>query len=339
MSANLYPLRFEPIFQRYLWGGQRLSSLLGKGCGPGNTAESWEIVDYGDHQSEVKFGALRGHTLRQLMQEYGSELVGKANWKAIHQPTVPDSLRGRFPLLFKFLDANQALSIQVHPDDRYGMQMKPPDLGKSEAWFVMHADPGSRIYCGLKAGVSPADFAAALRTKSTVSLMNAFEPQVGDFVFIPAGTIHALGAGLVIAEIQQSSNTTFRVFDWDRVDDKGVARALHIEQAMSVTRFDFGPVKPIRTESKERSVGAARLIEADKFTVDRYRTDSSSETPIPLRSADSFRILVVTRGKLWVENDPAGQALTIGDTILVPAGIAQAKVFGDRETEFLDITA
>lgn len=338
MNPTLYPLRFEPIFQRYLWGGQRLATKLGKGCGPENAAESWEIVDHGEHQSKVKFGSLRGQTLQQLMQEFGSQLVGRANWQAIHQPTVPNPLRGRFPLLFKFLDANQALSIQVHPDDKFASQMNPPDLGKTEAWFVMHAESGSRIYSGLKAGVSEADFVEAVKTGSTASLMHHFEPQVGDVVYIPAGTVHSLGAGLVIAEIQQSSNTTFRVFDWGRVDANGVPRPLHVEQAQAVTRFDRGPVNPIRIPHSEQTVGPVRLIEANKFIVDRYRTASRSKTSIKLQQVDSFRILVITQGKLWVENDFAEQALQVGETVLIPAAISNVEAMAEGKTEFLDIT-
>lgn len=337
----LYPLRFEPIFQRYLWGGQRLATHLNKACGPLSAAESWEIVDHGDHQSKVRFGPLKGLTLNALLQKYTSQLVGNATWNSIHSPATPTSLRGRFPLLFKFLDANQALSIQVHPDDAYASKMNPPDLGKTEAWFVMHAEPGSRIYSGLKQGVTRPDLAQAIVSGTTETLMHQFEPQVGDVIYIPAGTMHALGAGLVIAEIQQASNTTFRVFDWNRVDANGVPRPLHIEQALAVTRFDHGPAVPLRIAAEAATCGQGfsrqELIRGDKFVLTQHRLQQVQNYRLP--GLDSFRILVVTQGELLLENDPSEMPLRMGDTALIPADAELAVVSKQNETAFLDITS
>ena len=232
LSSFMHPLRFQPLFQRYLWGGFRLSTLLGKPTGPEACAESWEIADHQQFQSIVQQGPHAGKSLSDLMRSSGAEIVGPTAWETIHEQHVPENLRGRFPLLFKFLDAHQNLSVQVHPDDEGAARLTTPDLGKTEFWYVIHADPGAEIFAGLQEGVSLADFRSAVEQGRVLETLHRFEPRVGDGIFIPAGTIHAIGAGLLVAEIQQASNTTFRVFDWDRVDSAGKPRPLHIEQSI-----------------------------------------------------------------------------------------------------------
>ena len=216
----MYPLRFEPLFRRYIWGGRRLADVLNKSIGDGSAAESWEVVDHQDDQSVVRYGERSGQTLRQLIAAAGVDLVGEEVARMISSPDLPVHLQNRFPLLLKFLDANRHLSVQVHPDDAMGATLDPPDLGKTEAWYVMHADPGAKIFAGLRSGVTEAAFRAAIENGETESTLHSFEPKQGDCVFIPAGTMHAIGEGLLIAEIQQASNTTFRVYDWGRLDQE-----------------------------------------------------------------------------------------------------------------------
>ena len=175
---------------------------------------------------------LRGLTLHDLVAKHGKELLGTHNGLA------------QFPLLFKFLDCNRKLSVQVHPNDQQAAQLNPPDLGKTEAWVVLATEPGSKLYAGLKANITREDLSAAIAAGKCAECLHEFEPKVGDCVFIRAGTVHALGAGLVIAEIQQASDTTFRLFDWNRVDAQGNPRQLHIEQSLAVTDYDRGPVVP-----------------------------------------------------------------------------------------------
>jgi mannose-6-phosphate isomerase len=342
--SSLYPLRFEPIFQRYLWGGTRLASLLNKSCGSERAAESWEIVDYQNFQSKVQYGPLKGSTLGQLMESRGREILGAHGWEKIHRDKVPDSLRGRFPLLLKFLDADQALSVQVHPDDAYAATLQPADLGKTEAWYVLHAEPDSKIYSGLKEGVTREDFAKSIAQGRPAELLHSFTPQVGDTVFIPAGTLHALGAGLIIAEIQQASNTTFRVYDWDRLDSDGKPRPLHIEQALEVADFRSGPRKPVRVAptSPLTNYQVDPLIECSKFTMRRHRLSEESAS-IQLEDGNCCRILVVTAGQIGVENDPSQRPLQKGDTILLPASVNETRLTTRREpdgmSEFLEILA
>ena len=329
---TMYPLRFQPLFRRYLWGGRRLATILQKTIGAEMAAESWEIVDHQDDQSVVAHGPLAGQTLRQLLADSGAALLGAKVWRSITSPDIPPHLHGRFPLLFKFLDANQALSVQVHPDDRFGELLSPPDLGKTEAWYVMHAEPGAKIFAGLKSGMTKSNFAAAVESNATESALHWFEPRVGDCVFIPAGTIHALGAGLVIAEIQQASNTTFRVYDWGRVEATGQPRPLHIESAMAVTDFSRGPVQPQRVLSQQ--AGHATLVSCDKFVLNRLSLDA----PLLIAGDEKFHLLAVTRGEVRIEFDPSDQPLKFGETALLPASLPALRLTpGTEGAELLEI--
>lgn len=305
MAANLHPLRFEPLFRRYLWGGRRLGTVLGKPIGEGaDYAESWEVVDHGADQSRVAYGPLAGATLGELVRERGEELLGK------HHP------QRQFPLLVKLLDAQQKLSIQVHPNDGQAARLDPPDLGKTEAWVVLAAEPGSRIYSGLKRGFDRPALEREL-TRGTCELcLHQFEPRVGDCIFLPAGTVHALGAGLMIAEVQQSSDTTYRLFDWNRVGPDGKPRPLHIAQALDVIDFHQGPVDPVRPIPID-GPGVNRLVACDKFVLDRLELSAA-------RSAgerDRCHILLVLDGAVDLAGDPSGRPLKTGETALLPAAV------------------
>ena len=300
---TLPPLRFQPLIKRTLWGGRRLGDL-GKPIGDGNDyAESWEIVDHGEDQSVVtggRAGDLRGMTLAAVMSTVGDRLMGRG---------VP---RNSFPLLLKYLDCNRVLSVQVHPDDAYGAKMTPPDLGKTEAWFVVHAEPDATIYAGLRPGTTRDRLTEAIRSGDTESCLHQFHPEPGDVVFIPAGTVHALGGGLVIAEIQQSSNTTFRLFDWNRTDANGNSRPLHIEPALEVIDFHGGPISPVRGERSQS--GRQNLIRCDKFTLDGLY-DGTADVAV----GDRFEIITVPIGSATLRSGNETERLERGDTVLVPA--------------------
>jgi mannose-6-phosphate isomerase len=299
----LYPLRFRPLLRRYIWGGRRLGTLLGKPIGPETDyAESWEICDHGPDQSVVEFGPLAGVTLGQLVAERGPELLGR------HHP------RDRFPLLLKFLDATRTLSVQVHPDDARAARLDPPDLGKTEGWVVLAAEPGSTIYAGLKPGVGRNALAEAIREGRCRQLLHQFRPKVGDCVFLPAGTVHALGEGLLVAEIQQASDTTYRLFDWNRVGPDGKPRPLHVEEGLEAVDYDRGPVGPQQPQPTDRP-GVSRLIQCEKFILDRWRFD----TPLSVGGDRTCHILCVLEGSLGVQRDPTGRPLPPGGTILLPA--------------------
>ena len=331
----MYPLRFEPLFRRYLWGGRRLAEVLNKPIGDESAAESWEVVDHGPDQSVVAFGVLAGTSLHELVENQGEQLLGKALADQLMSASIPEQLRGRFPLLLKFLDANKDLSVQVHPDDTFGATLDPPDLGKTEAWYVMHADPGAKIYSGLKDGTTEELFRKAIEDNQFEDVLHSFEPNTGDCVFIPAGTMHAIGAGLLIAEIQQASDTTFRIYDWNRVDKDGKSRPLHIEQGVAATDFSRGPVNASEPAQQTDETGQAlsRLVACDKFVMNRRSISDS----IKVGGDGKFRILAVTKGSVEIENDPATEPLRMGQTALLPACLPATTLKPAGDAEVLEI--
>lgn len=304
-----YPIRFRPLLKQTIWGGRRLGDQLGKTLGPeSNYAESWEVVDHGADQSVVENGPLAGSTLADLIREHAGWLLGDA----------PNN-QTAFPLLLKYLDCNRVLSVQVHPDDRYGLAMPEPDLGKTEAWFIVDAEPDALIYAGLKEGVDREQLAAAIQQGTTEETLHSFHPQPGDCVFIPAGTVHALGAGLLVAEIQQSSNTTFRLFDWNRVDSEGNSRPLHIEQAIEVTDYESGPVPPRRTDPAKGNWQT--IVECDKFVFRALRRGAAE-----LNGDQKFHILTVPRGQADLEVGGETMSLETGESVLIPAAFKSANI-------------
>jgi mannose-6-phosphate isomerase len=301
----LYPLRFEPILRRYLWGGRRLGEVLGKPLGEGDDyAESWEVCDRPGDQSRIAAGPLEGGSLGELVQTRGDELLGR------HAPQT------RFPLLFKFLDAQKTLSVQVHPNDQQAQLLEPPDLGKTEAWVVLDALPGSLIYAGLKRGFDRAALKRELARGTCELGLHRFEPRPGDCVFLPAGMVHAIGEGLLIAEIQQSSDVTYRLFDWNRVGADGLPRALHIEQSLQAIDFSLGPAQP-QTPRKTDRPQAERLVQCDRFMLDRWTLSA----PLTIGGDDAFHLLAVVEGELTIAGDPHPKPLKKGGTALLPASL------------------
>lgn len=324
MPPQAYPLRLEPTFRNYPWGGRKLATHLGKALpSDGNWAESWEVVDHPEHESVVTNGALVGATLGQLMREHGRWLVGNV-----------DAVAGRFPLLLKYLDCHRVLSVQVHPDDEYGLKMTPPDLGKTEAWYILKADPGAILYAGLKPGVDRDGLAESIAAGRTAECLHVIEPQVGDCVFIPAGTVHALGAGLLVAEIQQSSNTTFRLYDWDRVDDKGQSRPLHVRQSLETIDFTAGP-RACQVPQATQQAGRVRLVECDKFCFDRIIGIESCT----IGGDGRFHILTVPAGSVSVACGGTVETLNVGQSLLLPAGAGACDVRLASGSILLEATA
>jgi mannose-6-phosphate isomerase len=266
----------------------------------------------------VLAGPLAGRTLGELVKEHHNELLGSKvrQW--------------RFPLLFKFLDCNRTLSVQVHPNDEQAAKLDPPDLGKTEAWVVLHADPGSKIYAGLKAGITRDTLAAAVGEGRVEDCLYAFEAHAGDCVFIPAGTVHALGEGLVIAEIQQASDTTFRLFDWNRVDAAGNSRPLHIEESLRTIDYARGPVAP---QQPKATAQGELLVECDKFVLARRRLSE----PTTIGGDGRFHLLAVLEGAAEAPGDPANAPLVAGNTALLPAAALAIQLVPRGSAVVLDI--
>ncbi|MGW8256836.1 MAG: type I phosphomannose isomerase catalytic subunit [Thermoguttaceae bacterium] len=319
--TKLYPLHFQPLYRRYLWGGRRLESCLKKPLPPGGDyAESWEICDHGADQSLLSDGPLAGKSLGELISVYGREISGK------HYP------QQQFPLLIKFLDVTKTTSVQVHPNDAQAARLNPPDTGKTEAWVVLEAEPGSRIHAGLKSGVSRADLEAAVKQGRCQDCLHSFEPQAGDCVYLPAGVVHSLGAGLLVAEIQQSSDTTFRLFDWNREGPDGKPRPLHVEQALNIIDYRFGPVTPLRLQASD-SRGKIRLISGDKFVLDRRE----SSMALQIGGDERFHILIVIAGSLLVAGYGESATLSKGSTVLLPACLGSVRIEPQQSAALLDV--
>lgn len=309
----LPPLIFTPLYRRYLWGGRRFATSLGRPLPDGDDfAESWELVDHGDDQSVVSAGPYAGMTLGALVQGHGSELLGR-------QAPQPS-----FPLLFKFLDANRDLSVQVHPDDARAARLVRPDRGKTEAWYVVDAEPGARIYAGLAPGVDLPSLSEAIRGGRCDEVLHAFEARPGDCMFIPAGTVHALGAGVLVAEIQQASDVTYRLHDWGRVGADGRPRALHVEEGLeAVTRF--GPVEPVRQpavlpDASRRGdpgtvAGTRRLVTSEYFVFDEVSADGTWSCG----GDDTCHFLAILGGRWSFEPECGFGPLGRGRCVLVPA--------------------
>ena len=317
--SNLYPLRFHPILRRYLWGGRRLEAL-GKRLDEGNDyAESWEIVDRGDDQSRVAYGPLAGRTLAELVAKHPTALLGQ------HAGAE------RFPLLIKFLDAQQRLSLQVHPDDAHARLLDPPDLGKTEAWVILDAEPESYLYAGLRRAVDRELLAREVARGCSELLAHRVEPRPGECYFLPAGVLHALGPGLLVAEIQQASDTTYRLHDWNRPGPDGRPRPLHIQEALEVIDYDYGPVNPQEPLPTKRP-NVERLVACDKFLLDRWKLHGQSTAGGDGRC----HILIALDGSVEVQGDPAGKPLSAGDVVLLPAERGTVAIRAAADAVLLD---
>ncbi len=303
-----YPLFFKPVFKQTIWGGRRLADQLCKPIGTGaDYAESWELVDHGADQSTVANGPFAGKTLRELIAGHRDWLLGEG---------VP---AGPFPLLLKYLDCNRVLSVQVHPDDAYGATMEVPDLGKTEAWYIVAADPGSRIYAGLKPGVDRITLETAIAAGETETTLHSLVACQGDIIFIPAGTVHALGAGLLVAEIQQSSDTTFRLFDWNRVDNQGNPRPLHLRQGLEVTDYQSGPVAPRRVDPSQ--TGMQTIVACQKFVLQVMERGSAK-----IAGDGKFHVITVPQGNAQLRWEHGEIPMQTGQSLLIPAAMNRAEI-------------
>lgn len=323
------PLVFEPLYRSYLWGGRRLASKLGKNLpAEGIWAESWEIVDHPQGQSVVKNGPWQGWTLGRLLSEHREAILGQESLVCLEGSEGRRHV-SRFPLLLKYLDCQNVLSVQVHPDDAYGLQMASPDLGKTEAWYIIDAEPGSVLYAGLKPSVSRKDLADAIEAGKTEECLNAIYPQAGDCIFIPAGTVHALGAGLLVAEIQQASDCTFRLYDWNRVDAVGKSRPLHIDQALEVIDFEQAPIERVSARHVPHR-NTQELVDCDKFRLVRFDRPSRYALDLP-----TCRIVTVPKGTATIETSHGSIELRAGDSALIPQACAQASLVVGPDTTVL----
>ena len=316
---TLYPMLQQPVLKPTIWGGQKLRTLYGKPVvGDQKIGESWEVADHPHGTSRVAAGPLKGRSLRQVVQLHADALFGKP---------VMSAWRERFPLLVKIIDASDDLSIQVHPDDAYIAEHEIDDYGKTECWVILQTDPGARLITGVQPGVDRDEFRKAAAAGQLEGMLIEQQVQPGDFLFIPAGRLHAIGAGIVLAEFQQPSDTTYRVYDWGRVDMSGKSRELHLDQAVEC--INFGDALPeaggLGIVSDEGGVRAESLVECDKFylhraTVERARLNRKLDR--------GFECAMIVEGKGVLSASHGGPPLKVsaGSTVLVPAAAGKYEI-------------
>jgi mannose-6-phosphate isomerase len=325
IDQPLYPLPFEPSFQYRLWGGRRLGDWMDKSLPDGPIGEAWILSDRKDHASQVADGPLKGVTITELMARSKVEILG--------------DLTGhfdRFPLLLKFLDVSQMLSVQVHPRDDQKDLIPEGDTGKTEAWVVLAADPKGRIYAGLKPGTTAQDL-RDLSTRTADDHLASFKPQIGQGVLIEAGTVHSLGDGVMVFEVQENSDVTFRLYDWDHVDAKtGRPRDLQVDQALACIDLDQGPIPPVAPVLEASApVRCERYFDNAHFRLWRHE----GSEPFEVGAAGAPRILVCVQGGGHIEYAGDDYPMARGAVTLLPASIGACRFRPGPAVTLLQIAA
>jgi len=321
----LYPMFFEPIYQYRPWGGRHLADLFNEPL-PGNDpiGEAWVLSDRDDHESCVANGPLKGQAIGQLFKHWPDQLMGKL---AGHF--------NRFPLLLKFLDAHKMLSVQVHPSDRQKDFTLAGEHGKTEAWIVLKAGTESRIYAGLKPDTTAENLRHSIANGTIAYNLPYFIPKPGDAVFLPAGTVHALGGDVVVFEVQQNSDVTFRLYDWDHIDTKtGQPRALQVDQALACIDFAQGVVGPVMPVLETiLPVEREQLFQCEYFWVWRMH----GQSPFTVGAMDQPRVLVCIEGNGELEHEDTKYAVGKGDIMLLPAMAGVCAFYPDGAVNLLEI--
>jgi mannose-6-phosphate isomerase len=321
----LYPLTFQPIFKQRVWGGRELERLYHKPLPPGvPIGESWEITDRPGDVSVITNGPLAGKDLRWLMENHAADLLGDAE---------PEN--GRFPLLIKILDAQDKLSLQVHPPAARAVELGGEP--KTEMWYIAEAALGAELYVGLKRGVSRPEFERKIKAGTVAECFHRVPVRATDAMFLPSGRVHALGAGLVIFEIQQNSDTTYRVFDWNRLGLDGKPRELHVPQ--SLASIDFNDFEPSLLPSAFVRQGAQRvrpLVRDPLFSVEVHQADPAVTAPL---RPNKMQIVALLAGQVHVLSGQENLILTPGQFCLVPASLAQVALRAETPATFLRIEA
>ena len=309
--STLYPLKFKTIYKDKIWGGQKIRTYLNKDFGSlPNCGETWEISGVKSDVSVVADGPLEGESLAVLLEKYQAQLVGKK---------VYEHFGNTFPLLVKFIDANDDLSIQVHPDDKLA-KARHNSFGKTEMWYVIEADPGSTLISGFNSQVSEAIYVDKLSSGHLTDILNREDVKAGDVFFLPAGRVHTIGKGLLIAEIQQTSDITYRIYDFDRVDDKGNKRDLHTQEALAAIDYNF--YDDYKTKYQEVKNEPVELVKCPYFTTNIL--DFTTSTSRDYTELDSFVIQVCVEGSYVVECHGKQYTVKAGECILLPADANRA---------------
>lgn len=312
MSFTPYPLQFHPILKERIWGGTKLKTVLNKPISSNITGESWELSDVKGDVSVIANGVYAGKSLTDLLESFPDALLGTEVHKRFGQ---------QFPLLFKYLDAREDLSIQVHPNDELAMK-RHHSLGKTEMWYVMQADENARIIVGFERDSSPEEYLRSLKEHTILGLLHTVKAQKGDVFFLETGTVHAIGAGLVIAEIQQTSDITYRIYDFDRKDANGNTRELHVDLALDAINYHTTHTKKEYAHHANQSNG---MVDCPYFTTNFLPLDGEV---VVHKDGVSFTVYMCTDGEFTLEADGVQSKYKTGDTMLVPAALHDFRLSG-----------
>lgn len=323
-TSMLYPLKFQPILKEKLWGGQKLQTFLNKNANNSqNIGESWEMSGVKEDESEVSNGFLQGNTLSELVEIYMGDLVGEKVFKQFGH---------EFPLLIKFIDANDVLSIQVHPDDKLAKE-RHKAYGKTEMWYIMQADDESSLIAGFDKNTTKEEYTEALRNGQIQSLLKSHPIQEGDSFFIPAGCIHAIGKGALVAEIQQTSDVTYRIFDFNRKDTNGKTRELHTD--LAIDAIDFNAANNCKIDYDAKTNRLVELKSCQYFTTNIVEFDRELERDF--YDLDSFLIYLCTEGSVTIEYNNGTEELNKGETILIPADLKSISLKTKGKAKLLEV--
>ena len=306
MQTEIYPIKFESVFKDYIWGGRSLEKYGKELPEEGKVAESWEASCHPNGMSVVANGFLKGRTLADVIKKYGVNIVGTR------------FVDKKYPLLVKYIDANDKLSVQVHPDDEYARVNESGELGKNEMWYIVEAEPGAHIYYGLKENITKERFVQAIRDNCVEDCLNKLEVKAGDVVNISAGTVHAICSGIIILEVQQNSDTTYRVYDYDRKDASGNARPLHIDKAIDV--IDFGSKQNKKQKGLKIVIGEQSfktILVANTFLAAELWEVNGLVTQVT--NKQSFSIYTMIDGRLDVFYEYGTVSVDKGQSVLIPA--------------------
>lgn len=313
MSTPLYPLKFQTIYKDKIWGGQKIKTYLHKDFGNlPNCGETWEISGVKSDVSIVNGGALDGESLADLLEQYGAELVGDKVYK---------HFGNTFPLLVKFIDAKEFLSVQVHPDDELAKK-RHNSFGKTEMWYIIEADPGSTLIAGFNRELDEKTYLEYFNSGKLMDILNSETAKAGDVFFLPAGRVHTIGKGLLLAEIQQTSDITYRIYDFDRVDDKGNKRELHTEEALAA--IDYKHYPEYKTKYQPEKNETVKLVTCPYFTTNVL--DFDKNTTKDYSNLDSFVIHVCLAGEYTLKHNGQSYPVKMGESILLPKSIDKVEL-------------
>jgi len=322
MSIHQF-LKFQPILKEKIWGGEKLSNLLNKNSTKTNIGESWEISDVENDTSIVANGALQGKSLKELIANFKGDLVGDTIYKHFGE---------KFPLLIKFIDAKEALSIQLHPNDALAKE-RHNSFGKTEMWYVMQADEKANLIVGFQKEVTSQEYVKSLESKTLLDILNVDEVSEGDVYFIPTGRVHAIGAGVLLAEIQQTSDVTYRIYDWDRPNPDGTFRDLHTEEAIDA--IDYKVQDTYKTNYLKVENNSSEIVSCPYFTTNVLPI--TEHIQIDHRGKDSFVIYMCVKGEVEFKHQNQQEKLQQGETILVPACINEFSIDTTSNSELLEV--